>query len=213
MLSPTRSTFSTWRMRMVCRKSPLHLACHQPARIELDGGWIMVCDSNDLIFKEARGLIQATGAPVTATVQPPREGFVANTQRKSNPFSLDAEPDWVPSSGVVGTASDSQVDRKPVPPPRQRTLNESGSKEPSSPNWSVSKSPPAVPRKPLSLSSQPSFPVSRSGSGQAEYTPPQSRSEPIRLRRPTGEASAGATDLLRDTTGEQLEWKPLLPQQ
>ncbi|KAJ5218285.1 uncharacterized protein N7498_000384 [Penicillium cinerascens] len=138
------------------------------------------------------------GAPVKATVQPPAERFIANPKRKSNPFSMDTEPDWVPNSSLMGKQADARTDRKPVPPPRQQAFDGSESTGPRSGSSTMSKSPPAVPRKPLSLSSQGGVRSPVSGSDQGVWAAPQS--------------NTGAPDLLGDDADEQIEWRPLLPQ-
>ncbi|KAJ5348153.1 uncharacterized protein N7506_001406 [Penicillium brevicompactum] len=120
------------------------------------------------------------GNPVKATVQPPQEGLVANPQRKSNPFSPDV--DWV---------APAQIQRKPVLPPRRDTLE-----SPSSTSRQSVESvrlAPAVPRKPLSLSSK-------------SHTMPVSNQE---RQSVAGAASTSSPDLL-DSSSEQIGWKPLL---
>lgn len=147
-----------------------------------------------------------------ATIKPPKEGLVANVQRKSNPFAPDSEPDWIPNPNATGKAPDAVAGREPVPPPppppRQRTFDDA---EPmnSDANTNLRNSPPAVPRKPLSLSSQTSLrgPILRSSTMQ------QNASAQIgSLSGQTGKVRRASTDLLGDVAGEQIEWKPLLPQ-
>ncbi|KAJ5802239.1 uncharacterized protein N7503_004689 [Penicillium pulvis] len=147
------------------------------------------------------------GAPGKATIQPPREGLVANMQRKSNPFSADSEPDWVPASRLTKTS----IDRKPAPPPRRgRTLNDQAPTSIDANSPLVDKAPPAVPRKPMSLSSQLS-PRSPMSNGQSYST--MSLENPDRNRSSrTGTGGAGGPDLLGDPMDEQIAWKPLLPQ-
>lgn len=197
-LSPIHHTSWIWMMRIAWRKSPLRQGYHQPAQIERDGGWIKVCRPSDGVNIRPTGLIHVTGAPVKATVQPPAERFIANPERKSNPFSMDTEPDWVPYSGLMGKEADARTDRKPAPPPRQQAFDGSESAGPRSARSTMSKSPPAVPRKPLALSSQGGVRSPVSGPDQGAWTAPQS--------------STGAPDLLGDDADEQIEWRPLLPQ-
>ncbi|KAJ5122846.1 hypothetical protein N7448_003980 [Penicillium atrosanguineum] len=135
------------------------------------------------------------GAPVKATVQPPADKFVPNPERKSNPFSLDNQPDWVPNSNLMGKETDSRKDRKPVLPPRQKTFDRSEST--ASASSTMSKSPPVVPRKPLALTSRGMSQSPVSGSSQDTWAVSQSYTR--------------ATDLLGDDAEEQIEWKPLLP--
>lgn len=139
-----------------------------------------------------------------ATIKPPREGLVANVQRRSNPFVSDAEPDWIPNHTATETvAPDTTTARKsvppPPPPPRQRNIDEAGPMVPGA-GADLRNSPPAVPRKPLSLSSQ----RSRRDSVLRSTTAQQNISEHVN--------SPASTDLLGDVTGEQIEWRPLLPQ-
>lgn len=157
--------------------------------------------SGPLVWIRAQ-LTKAPGNPVKARVQPTKEGFVPNTERKSNPFSMDSEPDWIPISGLTRSSARNSVDRKPVPPPRHGTFDGVVSVEPGA---AVGKSPPAVPRKPLSLSSQtaPSTPLSAS---RQSISTGQSGS------RPPGPGNSGAVDLLGDADSETIEWKPLVPQ-
>lgn len=145
------------------------------------------------------------------TIQPPKERYIANIQRKSNPFRPDDEPDWVPNQ--TGLGNDAVPGRKPgpppPPPPRQRTVDEADPLRPSSAS-AMDHSPPAVPRKPFSLSSQ----GSRRGPSPRLSTMLQ-QSVSARdhdLLGPPGQASAASADLLSDTTGEQIGWKPLLPE-
>ncbi|OGE54052.1 hypothetical protein PENARI_c006G02834 [Penicillium arizonense] len=145
------------------------------------------------------------GAPVKATVQP-GPGFVINPQRKSNPFASDFGSDWAPSPELGEnrkSRQSAQFERKPVLPPRRETLNEfpAGSISPGSvqPKVVNEKSPPVVPRKPLSLSSQTTsrtFPIdNQTGHALSNET-----------------ATGGSVDLLGDAASEQIEWKPLIPQ-
>ncbi|KAJ5328982.1 hypothetical protein N7452_009372 [Penicillium brevicompactum] len=120
------------------------------------------------------------GNPVKATVQPPQEGLVANPQRKSNPFSPDV--DWV---------APAQIQRKPVLPPRRDTLESPSSR--SRQSVESVRLAPAVPRKPLSLSSK-------------SHTMPVSNQE---RQSVAGAASTSSPDLL-DSSSEQIGWKPLL---
>ena len=155
-------------------------------------------------------LIPIIGAPGKTTVQPPREGHVANIQRKPNPFSPDSEPDWVPASDLARKGT---VDRKPAPPPRNGAIsNGLKSPAPSGERPRTGKAPPPpVPRKPLSLSSQSSTPKSTSGS-QAQLGSSQLGSARSQSSRSTGRSGADAPDLLADPMSEQIEWKALLPQ-
>ncbi|KAJ5626046.1 hypothetical protein N7510_002355 [Penicillium lagena] len=145
------------------------------------------------------------GAPVKATVHPPRSGLVANVQRKSNPFSSDVKPDWVPSTGDPGITRDG----KPALPPRTGSQDRLGDSSPTvqtlpgqkQPNRIPEKSPPAIPRKPLSLSS----PSERRSPSQ--FAGKSSSSGPT-----TANATASPADLLDGAGAEQIEWKPLLPQ-
>jgi hypothetical protein len=137
----------------------------------------------------------------------PNPGFVLNPQRKSNPFALDAGSDWVPKQELNKnrrTGQSAELERKPVLPPRRETLNEFPAKS-VQPKMVNDKSPPVVPRKPLSLSSQTksrTFPIDE----QTGHTSWQSSS----LTHKT--TAGGSTDLLGDAAGEQIEWKPLVPQ-
>ncbi|KAJ5085615.1 hypothetical protein N7532_010386 [Penicillium argentinense] len=151
------------------------------------------------------------GAPVKATVRPPREGLVANVQRNSNPFSSDAEPDWVASS--VSKGKSSRMDRKPAPP-KQRTFGEGSpaERQPGGNGGStVPRSPPAIPRKPISLSSQSMHraPVADSQTDVARDTPLQGS---LSLSSSVGVNYGSTPDLLGDAASAQIEWKPLLPQ-
>lgn len=151
-----------------------------------------------------------------AAVQPPKAGLVPNPQRKSNPFSMDDEPDWIPSSRVTDQGLEARVDRKPLPPPRRGTAGRSKDnlQSPGGTSPVVEKSPPAVPRKPISLSSQatagrvPSASSSQARSATLEDSPGLSQiSDGTR-----GVSSAETGDLLGDASGETIGWKPLLPQ-
>ena len=155
-----------------------------------------------------------TGVPAKAELQPPKEGFIPNPQRKSNPFSRDDEPDWVPSSRITRNGLDARADRKPLPPPRRGTSGAAREsvQSPVGEKPVAGKSPPAVPRKPLSLSSQAAVSrVASTGSGP-------SRSASLR-DSPGGESGQGfggpggqTGDLLGDASGDTIGWKPLLPQ-
>ncbi|KAJ5899822.1 hypothetical protein N7495_004566 [Penicillium taxi] len=138
------------------------------------------------------------GAPVKATVQPPEEGFVANMQRKSNPFSPDTEPDWVSSSELMTTRIS---DKKPLPPPRRETMDSSDSL---SQKLRIEKSPPVVPRKPIALSSRRSLQSPVNGCDDIEYKKPLSSSTQS-SKMPV------SADLLGDAN-EEIGWKPLLSQ-
>lgn len=145
-----------------------------------------------------------------ATIKPPKEGLVANVQRKSNPFVSDPKPDWVPNPSAMEKAPDAAAGRKPVPPtppPRQRTVDEADAVGPDS-STDMRNSPPAVPRKPLSLSSQTALrgPVRLSSHVQHDASVQLGS-----VSDPTASAKGASTDLLGDVTGEQIEWKPLLP--
>lgn len=148
-----------------------------------------------------------------ATIKPPREGLVANVQRRSNPFVSDAGPDWVPNHTATETvAPDATTGRKPVPqpppPPRQRNIDEADFMVPGA-GADLRNSPPAVPRKPLSLSSQ----RSRRDSVRRSSTMQLNASEHVNSpSSPTEKVRKAPTDLLGDATGEQIEWRPLLPQ-
>ncbi|OQE34520.1 hypothetical protein PENCOP_c017G07090 [Penicillium coprophilum] len=139
------------------------------------------------------------GASVKATVQPPKQGYIPNPQRKSNPFSADV--DWVPSPDSMENKPTEpvQVTRKPMLPPRRDTFNSStGSLSPQA--VETVKTRPAVPRKPLSLSSQGKI---RTASPEGQHTSRQDSPE-------SGvTAITGSTDLLSDSGSEQIEWKPL----
>ncbi|KAJ5157574.1 Inositol-1-4-5-trisphosphate 5-phosphatase 1 [Penicillium canariense] len=157
------------------------------------------------------------GVPVKAAVQPPKAGLVANPQRKSNPFSMDGEPDWVPSSLSAENGPQAR-DRKPLPPPRRGTTGRSkdnmqslGREKPA-----LEKSPPVVPRKPMSLSSQAATgrlptPVSDQGRSAVLQNTSHPSQSPDVVR---GASRAEAGDLLGDddAPGEPIGWKPLLPQ-
>ncbi|KAJ5919019.1 hypothetical protein N7466_009962 [Penicillium verhagenii] len=146
------------------------------------------------------------GAPGKATIQPPGEGLVANFQRRSNPFSIDSEPDWVPTSGLTRKST---IDRKPAPapPPRRgRTLNEQSSTTP----IDADKVRPVVPRKPISLASQSSLHTPRSDEQSHAISSPVNSDQSRLFPAKTGGISS--PDLLGDPTDEKIEWKPLLPQ-
>ncbi|KAJ5591772.1 uncharacterized protein N7459_002141 [Penicillium hispanicum] len=148
------------------------------------------------------------GAPVKSTVQPPKEGLVANSRRKSNPFSFDAEPDWVRNPGLARGDTDSRVGRKPLPSPRHRTFDAINSTRPFE-KQAPGRTPPVVPRKPLSLTSQPAHRVSspvRVASTASEGSLPRGAQH----RSPGGISGSGG-DLLGDTMDEQIDWKPLVP--
>lgn len=84
-------------------------------------------------------------------------------------------------------------------PPRRDTLD-SPTRSLSPQAVQAGKIRPAVPRKPLSLSSQPKIETA-------------SPSQPTLWQDSPGSdvtADAGSTDLLSDSTSEQIEWKPLL---
>ena len=146
-----------------------------------------------------------TGASVKATVQPPKQGYIPNPQRKSNPFSADI--DWVPSPGSLKNRNTDPVQNtreKPMLPPRRDTFesptgNPTGSLSPHA--VETAKVRPAVPRKPLSLSSQAKIgTVSPDGQHTSWQDSPGSGVT----------AHTGSTDLLSDSASEQIEWKPLL---
>jgi hypothetical protein len=146
---------------------------------------------------------------VKSTVHPPQNGLVANVKRKSNPFSSDVEPDWVPSTGDPSIIRDGKPLRKPALPPRTGSQDQLRDSSPmvqtnpgqQQPNRIPEKSPPAVPRKPMSLSS-PSEHRSPSHFAGESSSPGQS----------TAKATASPANLLDGTGAEQIEWKPLLPQ-
>lgn len=146
-----------------------------------------------------------------ATIKPPKEGLVANVSRMSNPFVQDSEPDWIPNPNITGKAPDTAAGRNPVPPPpppRQRTFDDTEPMD-SDADTNLRNTPPAVPRKPLSLSSQASLrgPILRSS------TMEQNASAQIGgVSGQTEKVRRASTDLLGDVPGEQIEWKPLLPQ-
>lgn len=83
-------------------------------------------------------------------------------------------------------------------PPRRDTF-ESPTGSSSSREFGTEKIRPAVPRKPLSLSSQ-------------AKTATVSPGQPTRLQNSPGNGGTGmgSTDLLGDSANEQIEWKPLL---
>lgn len=181
------------------------------------------------------------GVPVKATIKPPREGLVPNDQRSSNPFTTDAEPDWIQpdqrrssqldrkppappprqGTGTFGSeASQSPLGRNqnqnpPAPPPRQGTgIGTVGGEASQSPvekererNSTAPKSPPAIPRKPISLKSQNKVFQQAGGSSPSP--------SPSTLARTNSASTSMSTmDLLGDSTSEheQIGWKPLLPQ-
>lgn len=156
-----------------------------------------------------RLLIHGAGTPVKATVHPPQKGLVANMQRKSNPFSSDVKPDWVPPTGDPSIVRDDKPMRKPALPPRTGTQDQFGDSSPTvqttpgqkQPNRIPEKSPPAVPRKPMSLSSPSEHRSSSQFAGERSSARPS-----------TAKATASPVDLLGGTGSEQIEWKPLLPQ-
>ncbi|CDM32457.1 Inositol-1,4,5-trisphosphate 5-phosphatase 1 [Penicillium roqueforti FM164] len=141
------------------------------------------------------------GASVKATVQPPKQGYIPNPQRKSNPFSADV--DWVPSLGSLKNRNTDPVQdtrEKPMLPPRRDTFESpTGSLSPHA--VEKAKVRPAVPRKPLSLSSQTKVgAVSPSSQHTSSQDSPGSGVT----------ADTGSTDLLSDSASEQIGWKPLL---
>jgi hypothetical protein len=141
-----------------------------------------------------------TGASVKATVQPPKEELIANTQRKSNPFLADT--DWVASPGSAKNQKADPVPalRKPMLPPRNGTLESPMASE-SLQAVELGRVPPAVPRKPLALSSQ---------ANGGTITPSGQQTS---WQGSTGSgvaAGVDSTDLLGDSASEQIEWKPLL---
>ncbi|KAJ5555458.1 hypothetical protein N7461_003928 [Penicillium sp. DV-2018c] len=143
------------------------------------------------------------GASVKATVRPPKEGLIANTQRKSNPFL--AGTDWVASPGSAENkrADPFPVVRKPMLPPRRGTLGSPTASEPlqAVDRLDLGRVPPAVPRKPLALSSQ--------ANGGAMAPSGQQTSRRGSLGSGVA-ADMDSTDLLGDSAREQIEWKPLL---
>jgi hypothetical protein len=78
----------------------------------------------------------------------------------------------------------------------------------------VEKSPPAVPRKPVSLSSQATAGRIPSGSSSQERSASLQGSPSLRQTADGGRgvSSAETGDLLGDASGEPIGWKPLLPQ-
>ncbi|EPS31303.1 hypothetical protein PDE_06258 [Penicillium oxalicum 114-2] len=170
-------------------------------------------------------------APAKAEIQPPKAGYVPNPLRKSNPFSMDSEPDWVPKARVP-TKTPDLPERKPVPPPRRRTAGLSRETSVSSVSMSsrmerltLEKTPPAVPRKPISLSSQATggrfTSPSASGLARSSTLPRDFGSaNTARSAAAGGNAVPGSQlshvqrsgDLLGDASGDTIEWKPLLPQ-
>jgi hypothetical protein len=157
-----------------------------------------------------------TGVSAKAAVQPPKAGLVPNPQRKSNPFSMDDEPDWIPSPRGTDQGPEARVDRKPLPPPRRGTSGRSidSLQSPGGDTAVAEKSPPAVPRKPVSLSSQATAgrisPATSSQARSATWQNSPSLSQSPDGRR--GVSSAETGDLLGDASGETIGWKPLLPQ-
>lgn len=142
-----------------------------------------------------------TGAPVKATVQPPKQGYIPNPQRKSNPFSADV--DWVPIPDSIKNRNTDPVQdmrKKPILPPRRDTF-ESPTQSLSPQTVETGKIRPAVPRKPLSLSSQ-----AKLGTVSPSGRHPSGQDSPG-INVPAG---MGSTDLLSDSAREQIEWKPLL---
>ncbi|KAJ6172456.1 hypothetical protein N7470_001523 [Penicillium chermesinum] len=178
---------------------------------------------------------EITGAPGKATLQPPGEGLVPNPRRKSNPFSPDSEPDWVPQSRL---GRQNTIDRKPAPPPRRvASVARTGSPvsmsgvpldskpmlpprraataDVSAPTMEVERQrlerAPPVPRKPISLSSQGSKPASISGR-QTNATSPGGGSARSQQSYSAAGTSSASVDLLGDSADEPIEWKPLVPQ-
>lgn len=129
--------------------------------------------------------------PVKATLKPP-SNTIPNPQRHSNPFTPDAEPDWVSIPTPPSPKPNHQIERKPPPPPpRQSTTSSVGTTSSQGSGFvSASESPiekpkvpPVIPRKPISLSS-----------GREDQ-------------------KKSSMDLLGDNVDERdLGWKPLLPQ-
>ncbi|KAJ5875527.1 Inositol-1-4-5-trisphosphate 5-phosphatase 1 [Penicillium subrubescens] len=156
------------------------------------------------------------GVAAKAAVQPPKAGLVPNPQRKSNPFSMDDEPDWIPGSRDTDQGPDARVDRRPLPPPRRGTSGRSkdNMQSPGGDAPVVEKSPPAVPRKPVSLSSQATAGRIPSGSSSQERSASLQGSPSLRQTADGGRgvSSAETGDLLGDASGEPIGWKPLLPQ-
>ncbi|KAJ5831047.1 uncharacterized protein N7525_009300 [Penicillium rubens] len=138
-------------------------------------------------------------ASVKATVQPPKQGYIPNPERKSNPFSADV--DWVPSPGSIKNRNTDPVQdmrKKPMLPPRRDTFESpTGSSSPR--EVGTGKIRPAVPRKPLSLSSQ---------AKTAAVSPGQPT--PLQDSPGSGGIDMGSTDLLGDSASDQIEWKSLL---
>jgi hypothetical protein len=99
---------------------------------------------------------------------------------------------------LMGRETDSRMDRKPLPPPRQSTLDKSEFTGRPSASSTMSKSPPVVPRKPLALTSRGSSRSPVSASSHGTYAAPQSHTQ--------------TQDLLDDGADEQIKWKALLPQ-
>ena len=146
-----------------------------------------------------------------ATVQPPKEGFVPNPQRISNPFSRDTEPDWVLTSGLKRRDTDMCVERKPLPPPRHRTfdaINSTQSREPRV----LDKVPPTIPRKPLSLTSHTAHRTSIPSSVSAAFTTSKADSTRRYQHESQEKTDSGTSDLLDDHMNEEIDWKPLIPQ-
>ncbi|KAJ5674856.1 uncharacterized protein N7477_004790 [Penicillium maclennaniae] len=122
------------------------------------------------------------GAPSKAIVRPPSEEFVPNPKRKSNPFSLDAQPDWIPKSSLMGHGTDPRKDRKPASECKldHEQIAPYRTSEATCTNF------PRMPPNPVSGPSQGTWAASQS--------------------------HTWATDLLGDGAEEQIEWKPLLPE-
>ncbi|KAJ5974043.1 hypothetical protein N7481_011253 [Penicillium waksmanii] len=128
---------------------------------------------------------------------------------------LDRKPPAPPPRQATGTfgneasSSQSPVGRNPPGlPPRQGTFGSEVSLSSSSQspiererNSTAPKPPPAVPRKPVKLSSQNKVPQA-GGSSSSPSTP----------ARMNGASTTSTMDLLGDSTNESIEWKPLLPQ-
>lgn len=118
-------------------------------------------------------VLTIAGAPVRSAISPPSDGLIPNYYRKSNPFTADAEQDWIsPSTRLVanGVRSVKQTDqdRPPVPPRAGGLVSPSGTIDARNhvpiarekdlariaTTSSVAKSPPPVPSKPIALSSR-----------------------------------------------------------
>ncbi|KAF7713340.1 Uncharacterized protein PECH_001493 [Penicillium ucsense] len=197
------------------------------------------------------------GAPAKAEIQAPKPGFVPNPLRKSNPFSADTEPDWIPKTQLQEKRAKAPAlpERKPAPPPRRRTagpsrdndLSTSTSRSTSSSSpvslsprlekLRLDKSPPAVPRKPISLSSQVTGPrfaspasspaFASAGLARSSTLPRDFESRSVGRTAGGGGGGGGeeekkrgsqlsdakrSDDLLGDAAGDSIGWKPLLPQ-